>query len=94
VFGVLLLFPVAYDLRRIGVGVTREPHAPLSAVYLIVAGATVAFFGPLQTYMWVTIAVMWSTVALASEIPGERVAGFTFRDEDVSLYEPLGVFRG
>lgn len=93
VFGVLLLFPVVYDLRRIGLGVTREPHATLSAVYLIVTGATVAFFGPLQTYMWVTIAIMWSTVALASEIPGERVAGHTFRDEDVSMYEPLGVFR-
>jgi len=94
VYGVLLLFPVLYDARRIGLGVTREPHAPLSAVYLIATGATVAFFGPLQTYMWVTIAIMWSTVALASEIPGERVAGYTFRDEDVSLYESLGVFRG
>jgi hypothetical protein len=85
VFGVLLLLPVVYDLRRIGLGVTREPFAPLSAVYLIVTGATVAFFGPADVH-GVTIAIMWSTVALASEIPGERVAGYTFRDEDVSLH--------
>ena len=92
-FGLILLWPVFYDLRRIGIGVTREPYASLSAVYLVVTGATVAFFGPLQTYMWLTLAIMWSTVALASEIPGARVAGLTFRDEDPRAGEGLGLFR-
>ncbi len=58
-----------------------------------VTGATVAFFGPLQTYMWLTLAIMWSTVALASEMPGPRVAGRTFRDEGAGQNEPLGLFR-
>jgi hypothetical protein len=66
-FALLVLTPLVADVRRLGRGIMTEPYAPLVAIDLLLCGASVAFFGLLQVFVWVAIAIMWSTVARATE---------------------------
>jgi O-antigen ligase len=66
-YALLVLTPLFADVRRLGKGIMTEPYAPLVAIDLALCGASVAFFGLLQVFVWVSIAIMWSTVARATE---------------------------
>jgi hypothetical protein len=73
-YALLVVTPLIADVRRLGKGIMREPYAPLVAIDLALCGASVAFFGLLQVFVWVSIAIMWSTVARPTEF-AERHPG-------------------